>query len=218
MGAGTTRGVSLAGPISGSEAASESLRLLRPTLLSLAGYFNTTSVSQEAVQVLQVGIMIMSLLLHVYWKPSAGDVAKPGCCRSAPPPAPLQHAISPPQAPFPHPSSLTSPTPFVPFPHHSHPQHLFSLSLITHIPTPSFPLPSSLTPQHPLPSLPPVPGPHFLCHKYPLHPIRNPLSPGIPIPRPGRPNAYLWSRWDVHGNVHHCKPQLPPSFLGDHSR
>ena len=53
--AGTNQGISLAGPISGTEAESESLRLLRPTLLSLAGYFNTSSVSEEAVQVLQVG-------------------------------------------------------------------------------------------------------------------------------------------------------------------
>ena len=53
--AGTTRGISIAGQIPGSETDSESLRLLRPTLLSLAGYFNTSSVSQEAVQLLQVG-------------------------------------------------------------------------------------------------------------------------------------------------------------------
>ena len=51
---GTTKGVSITGTISGTDADSESLRLLRPTLLSLAGYFNTTAVSQEAVQLLQV--------------------------------------------------------------------------------------------------------------------------------------------------------------------
>ena len=53
--AGATKGISIAGPIPGAEPDSESLRLLRPTLLSLAGYFNTSSVSQEAVQLL-VGI------------------------------------------------------------------------------------------------------------------------------------------------------------------
>ena len=56
MHAGVTKGISIAGPISGAEADAESLRLLRPTLLSLAGYFNTSSVAQEAVQLLQVGI------------------------------------------------------------------------------------------------------------------------------------------------------------------
>ena len=53
---GTTKGVSISGTISGTDADSESLRLLRPTLLSLAGYFNTTAVSQEAVQLLQVSV------------------------------------------------------------------------------------------------------------------------------------------------------------------
>ncbi|KAL0050168.1 hypothetical protein WJX82_005668 [Trebouxia sp. C0006] len=51
--AGTNKGVSITGTISGTDADSESLRLLRPTLLSLAGYFNMTAVSQEAVQLLQ---------------------------------------------------------------------------------------------------------------------------------------------------------------------
>ncbi len=51
---GTNKGVSISGTITGTDADSESLRLLRPTILSLAGYFNTTTVSQQAVQLLQV--------------------------------------------------------------------------------------------------------------------------------------------------------------------
>ena len=54
--AAQTHGISISSPIPGTDANSESLRLLRPTLLSLAGYFNTTTVAQPAVQLLQVSL------------------------------------------------------------------------------------------------------------------------------------------------------------------
>ena len=52
--AGSTIGISVSSTIPGTDADSESLRLLKPTLLSLAGYFNTSAVRQNAVTTLQV--------------------------------------------------------------------------------------------------------------------------------------------------------------------
>lgn len=58
LSAGSTKGISISSIITGTDAASESLRLLRPSLLSLAGYFNSSDVRQNALSALQVSCMI----------------------------------------------------------------------------------------------------------------------------------------------------------------
>ena len=58
LSAGSTKGISISSIITGTDAASESLRLLRPSLLSLAGYFNSSDVRQNAMSALQVSCMM----------------------------------------------------------------------------------------------------------------------------------------------------------------